>query len=62
MFQSKERLIASLKGGSEADLTASTTVSIELEELRQERDSIKEDLIAARSELMKLRHEFQVCN
>ncbi|XP_077965846.1 golgin subfamily A member 5-like isoform X2 [Styela clava] len=59
ILQSKERLIASLKGGSEIDLSASTTTSIELEELKQERDSLKEDLMTARAELVQMRHEFQ---
>ena len=42
-------------------MTSSTIATLELSEIKQERDALKEDLHAAKLELFSLRSEFQVC-
>jgi len=53
-------LIASLKGSGETDMTSSTIATLELEEMRQERDAAREEAVSLRFELQSLRTEFQV--
>ncbi|CAK8693176.1 unnamed protein product [Clavelina lepadiformis] len=59
ILQSKERLISSLKGSSETEMTSSTLASLELEEIKQERDEAREDIRSSRIEISNLRMEYQ---
>ena len=60
-FQSKERLIASLKEGSGAAGENDTSVmSIELEEMKNERDHLKDEVQHSKMAIDNLRAELQV--
>ena len=60
-FQSKDKLIASLKEGTVGGSSPDTQVSsAELEECRQERDMFREELNQQRMTVESLRSEIQV--
>uniref|UniRef100_H2ZJK0 Golgin subfamily A member 5 n=1 Tax=Ciona savignyi TaxID=51511 RepID=H2ZJK0_CIOSA len=59
ILQSKERLIASLKGSGETDLSTSTINTLELEEAMQERDHARDEINSLRIELSTLKNEMQ---
>ena len=51
-------MIASLKG--ETEMTSSTMTSLELEEIRQDRDTARDELNMLRLEMNNLKTDFQV--
>uniref|UniRef100_T1JGL0 Uncharacterized protein n=1 Tax=Strigamia maritima TaxID=126957 RepID=T1JGL0_STRMM len=64
ILQSKEKLIATLKvvGNSESNLQSEASaiaVSVELEEVKQERDMVREDLLLANGAVERLRNEIE---
>ncbi len=61
VFQSKDKLISSLKEGSSGDSSSDSHISFaELEECRQERDMYREELNQQRMTVESLRTEIQV--
>ncbi|XP_022103780.1 golgin subfamily A member 5-like [Acanthaster planci] len=58
ILQSKDKLIASLKDGA-GPSDGSATSGLELEEIRNERDSLREELQMANGRLQQLRSELQ---
>ena len=58
-LQSKDKLIASLKDGVGPN-EGSTASGLELEEIRNERDSLREELQMASGRLQQVRSELQV--
>ena len=62
-LQSKDRLIGSLKAGAGGDGEPSSAITTaELEEVRQEREMLREELAQSRMTIENLRAEMQVRN
>lgn len=60
-FQSKEKLISSLKEGSALEaLDTGGTAEVELEELRHEKELQKEEIQKHQAQIQSLRSEIQV--
>lgn len=60
-FQSKEKLINSLKEGSGIEgLDSNTASTVELEELRHERDTQREEIQKLMGQIQQMRTELQV--
>lgn len=61
LWQSKEKLISSLKEGSGFEgLDSSTANSVELEELRHEKETQREEIQKLMGQIHQLRSELQV--
>lgn len=61
LFQSKEKLINSLKEGSGIEgLDSNTASTMELEELRHERDTQREEIQKLMGQIQQMRTELQV--
>ena len=62
LFQSKERLIASLREGSGASGESVGVSSLEYDSVKQERDMFKEELQQSKMTSENLRVELLVCS